>query len=257
MRQSSPRQRVHSAIEVATLIGAILVTLSSVFSGDVTEAVLLSAVGLILTTQLEARFDTALRQSPIEHVTPTDRQKVFDELTRAPTEWMFRDGSGRWFRSVAVPAILKSATTYAPVRVALLDPRNENTCAACVRDRKRSGWYADHTVTPRCIQAEVLATIFTLMVAHSETRVWAQVGLINSYSPSRVDANGEYMIVTALLGCWVILSFAGGASADHWPYIDFSTGPLCAHSEALSYLGRFPLIASETIGSSRQAPPES
>jgi hypothetical protein len=196
MRRLSPRQRVQSAVEVAGLIGVILVTLSSAFSGNVTEAVLLFAVGLVLTTQLEARLETALRENLIEHVPPTDRQKAFDELTRAPTEWMFRGGSGRWFRSVAVPAVSKSATTYAPVRVVLLDPRNENTCAAYARYRKRSGWYADHTVTPRGIQAEVLATIFTLMVAHSETRVRAQVGLINSYSPSRVDANGQYMIVT-------------------------------------------------------------
>lgn len=196
IRRMSSRERIQASVEMGVLGVVVLFTIATVFATDFTEAALLLAMGTIIYTQLQMRMAAVATDPLIEEITPTARELEFNKLTDTPQEWTFRGGSGRWFRSTAVPAVAAAATSPAPVRAILLDPRNEETCTAYARYRYRSGWYDDHTITPRGIQAEILATILVLLDVRTRTRVRPHAGLSQTYGPSRIDANGEHLILT-------------------------------------------------------------
>ena len=188
-------ERIQLAVEALTitLLGVFAVM---PFGTTWIESLMLLALGLILAILAQERLEAVLLDDQVRRVAPKDRQAQFNLLTASPPEWMFWGGLGRWFRSVAVPAVAEAATSQSPVRAVLLDPRDEVSCRADDIYRKRSGWYGDHTLQARGVQAEVLATVGVMLLKQSETRIRAEVGFITTYSPRRVDANGETMLVT-------------------------------------------------------------
>lgn len=196
LRQLGLQERFQLALEFCAMTALLIVTALSIWSKSWEHAAVFFSLSVIVVTLAEKRVIKIFSDPILESIEVKDRRESFTDLTAAPREWVFRGGSGRWFRNFAVPAVARTARAKAPIRALLVDPRDELACRNYAEYRRKSTWYSDHTIDARGIQAEVLATIFVLCRAHHDQRVLVHVSLTNAYSPIRIDANGEQMIVT-------------------------------------------------------------
>ena len=197
-RRLNRHQQTQLAVEgvaVATL--ALSAPVVAIFASSPIEGLLMFGLSVLLASPAQSRMESLLpHNESVVQLRSSDRDPEFDSMVEAPTGWMFRGGTGRWFRSVAVPSVARLTHGSPAVTALLLDPRNREACEAYARFRKQSRWYSDDTLFGRGVQPEILATIYSLIRVHGSTRTNVSVAFTGTYGLSRFDANEKQMIVT-------------------------------------------------------------
>ncbi len=194
---------------IALAVGAVLLVAqlvlseqwqnqADVLSGlrtDVADA-LPEDIRAILKTELEAFTRTG---SDVREIAPARIARELRDVLDQSSEWTFQGGSGRWLRSATLPGLAKIRNRDVQVTALLIDPRVEDLCQQYVESRffRRDGEEdPSDPGDPRDIQANVLATIYSLGWYGARTRVKPTTVLLDTCSPQRYDVGSTGLVIT-------------------------------------------------------------
>lgn len=214
-----------AVIGLAGLLG-VLVAMVDLFTPfelpeDVPDEVFLFALSTVLlgvytTFRVLRKRDREVRQRGVRHdlllskveqlVNDVELRQVASAeinglLTRelsTTAGWWFRGGSGRWFRNKVLPSLAKRQDPQ-PVFIQILDPRDEHLCERYSSYRSQQRDPADireNESDPRAIQADLLACILSAFVHAAHSRISAQIVLLRTYSPMRIDMGSSMLLAT-------------------------------------------------------------
>ena len=158
---------------------------------------------LVFTDQI--RTEVAERSALTTSVRQVASDQIGVELERLlqdSVDWIFRGGSGRWLRGRTLQHLSIIRDREVPLGVQLLDPRDELLCAAYSRYRSRSRDPADvrpGEENPELIRTDILASIYATAWFAAQSRIVAEVVLLKSFSPLRLDVGTRGLFATVAL----------------------------------------------------------
>jgi hypothetical protein len=122
-----------------------------------------------------------------------------DRLLSESTDWVFRGGSGRYFRYATLPALALVRERDVPVTIGLLDPNDRDLCQR----------YAEYRNLQRgelvrrpdegdfeTIEADLLSTIYAAAWYSQNSRIEVELVLLRSFSPLRYDIGTTGLYIT-------------------------------------------------------------
>lgn len=147
---------------------------------------------------IEAEVSALSRARSVREVGPKEIPQNLERMLDAANDWTFKGGSGRWQRSTVLPRLASITSRSVHYRMQLIDPFNEKLCAAYGQYRtiQRAATRPARPDSGRQIQLEVLACIYATAWYAKNSRLQPTVSLVNAFSPLRVDAGGDGLLVT-------------------------------------------------------------
>lgn len=163
-------------------------------------------VQTLLTTAFLAVFfivlvPKELRSVQIRTIDPRDIRSALNEHIAHTDQYWFRGRSARWFRSTALPALVKLSQSDGRTRsifVLLPDPCTNSVMHNYAYYRNSISYKGRHgDWSSWDIQKEILSAIVSLAHAHcSSVLVEVKIGLLDSYALLRSDITSRSAILT-------------------------------------------------------------
>lgn len=176
----------------SVFVNLVSYTLDSLIQVFITTFIL--AVAYVLFVPKEVR----LKQ--FKSVSPKDIRHELNVNLNSTSHYWFRGRSARWFRSVAIPALVSNAQSNSrtvTINVLLPDPSSESAIKNYVSYRKSISKSDGQKWNVWSVQKEIISTISVLCHINSNNAlVNVKLGLLDSYSLLRSDITDVSAVLT-------------------------------------------------------------
>lgn len=191
-------------ILMTTTVIAILSLLDIVHSTSILIAATLAVLSIMAFAHLRENITRDESEQEITEIPgKLAMELAFEDALTNATSWDFRGCTGSFLRAETLPRISRNANTRAvtniKMTVQILDPDNAKCCREYAAYRRmlaeRRGEDGKLWTSTR-VQHQCLASLIAATWYHQRGNLEIELGLLDKYSPLRLDASDQVMLIT-------------------------------------------------------------
>jgi hypothetical protein len=186
---------------IASVVAATL-TVAAYFVTDLFLAIGLTLLTLIVFNQYRS-FAQDRTERSVEVLPDALVGGRLREMLRSADQWYFRGGTGSFLRTETLPRLAEKSRRSGrriAVRVELINPSNDESCAAYVNYRAAADPYAKSSGrewTMRYVQCEVAASIVAAALHAGKSQLSVSFAFSDVSNALRYDMSDDEVVITS------------------------------------------------------------